>query len=94
MSINKNNVQNENSKNSSFSKLLEIQDLNHKPLKRSQFLKNISQSFNDPKYSDLKITIEGKHIYVPKYGVHRFGEFLFGENRFGENIKMLFTCDL
>jgi RCC1 and BTB domain-containing protein len=33
----------------------------------NRLLKNISKSFNDPKYSDLKFKIENKHIYVHKY---------------------------
>jgi hypothetical protein len=43
------------------------EEIHEKNSTTNRLLENISKSFNDKKYSDLKFKIEDKHIYVHKY---------------------------
>jgi RCC1 and BTB domain-containing protein len=65
--LNRNKFQNEISQNIPVLKSTNIEEKIGETLStNNRFAENISKSFNDPKYSDLKFKIEDKHIYVHK----------------------------
>ncbi len=88
MNLNRNKFQNEISQNIVALKSTNIEEKIGETLStNNRFAQNISKSFNDPKYSDLKFKIQDKHIYVHKVILQINSKYF--ESRLKENSRAI-----